>query len=79
MDELNDLLKTGENILNTVESALNKGDYSNLGNSIRGQVQDAVNRAKATSGATFQGSASAVRTTHYASAKFRSPFFRKKI
>ncbi len=79
MDELNDLLKTGENILNTVESALNKGDYSNLGNSIRGQVQDAVNRAKATSGATFQGSASTVRTTNYASARYRSPFFRKKI
>ncbi len=79
MNDLNDLLKTGEKILNEVDSALSSGDYSNLGNSIRGQVTDAVNRASSNPSQNFRGSASAVRTTTYASARFKSPFFRKKI
>ncbi len=79
MNEFDDLLKTGENILNQVNDALNTGDYSNLGDNIRGQVQDAVSRASSNPGQNFGGRASSARSVHYASARFRSPFFRKKI
>ena len=78
MSDKDDLLKMGNDILNQVTNAIDTGDYSNLGNSIRDQVRVAVNRASSNPGQNFQGRASTTRTVNYASGRFRTPFFMKK-
>ena len=79
MGEFDDLLKTGDKILNQVNKAVSTGDYSQLGNNIRNQVQEAVNKAYTSPSQNFQGRAAAGRTVNYASMRYRSPFFLKKI
>ena len=60
MSQFDDLLKTGDEILNEVNKAVSTGNYSNLGDSIRVQVKDAVDRAAASTGQNFSGRASAL-------------------
>ncbi len=79
MSQFDDLLKTGDEILNEVNKAVSTGNYSNLGDSIRVQVKDAVDRAAASTGQNFSGRASADRNVMYSSRRFRPPFFAKKI
>ncbi len=79
MSQLDDILKTGDEILKEVNRAVNTGDYSRLGDSIREQVKDAVDKATANAGQNFNGRASAPRTVTYSGGRFRTPFFMKKI
>ena len=79
MSQLDEILKTGDEILNEVNRAVNSGDYSNLGDSIREQVKDAVDKATANVNQNFNGRASAGRTVTYSGSRLRTPFFMKKI
>jgi 5-bromo-4-chloroindolyl phosphate hydrolysis protein len=79
MGEFDDLLNTGNEILNEVNKAVSTGDYSNLGDSIRVQVQDAVKKATVNTGQNFSGRASAPRTVTYSSGRIRTPFFAKRV
>ncbi len=79
MSQLDDILKTGDEILNEVNRAVSTGDYSKLGDSIRVQVKDAVDKATANVNQNFYGSASVPRSVHYSGGKFRTPFLMKKI
>ncbi len=79
MGEFDDLLNTGNEILNEVNKAVSTGNYSNLGDSIRVQVQDAVKKATVNTGQNFNGRASAPRTVTYSSGRIRTPFFAKRV
>lgn len=87
MGEYDNLLNTGNEIVKEVNKAISTGDYSNLGDTIRVQVQDAVRKATENQGQNFQGRASAQRTVTYSSGRvapmqgrvYRTPFFSSMV
>ncbi len=80
MSNIDDFIETGNKILNDVSKAVDTGDYSRLGDSIRVSVSGAVSKAKANPSQNFTGRASAPRNTMYASSyNTKTPFFAGRI
>ncbi|WP_051656813.1 5-bromo-4-chloroindolyl phosphate hydrolysis family protein [Butyrivibrio sp. AE3004] len=79
MGDYDKIYNAGNKILKEVTKAVETGDYNNLSSSLKNSLEDAVNAAKSNPSQNFRGSASAVRTVHYAGAAKRTPFFTRKV
>ena len=83
MNEIDNIIEAGNEILREVSRAVDTGNYSNLGGSISSSVQEAIKKSNITMGngrpQTQSGHyrASAYRTVRYDSKK--TPFFAKKV